>query len=281
MHAYPTPLHAAAADSVVQFFAHRPETGAVVLVNSCARGKATPESDLDLVALVAPDLDTSGLDSAWQRFRTTDPAIDAYIASSPLAVLHLDIEPAVIDVPDHLPDEYPDGFELAIGNWLVWSAVLWEQPGFVDQFRAPWLPYYDNDLRQQRLAELRAQCETNLRLIPHYVRRDLHFQAFSRIWDSFQLFMQALFIQHRTYPIAYNKWIREQVVDILHLPGLYQHLPPLLELPRLESDILATKAEDLSRLWEEYIPPARSSCQENITASSPDGSPVRDHTAGV
>lgn len=29
--------------------------------------------------------------------------------------------------------------------------------------------------------------------------------------------MQALFIARRTYPIAYDKWIREQVVDILGL----------------------------------------------------------------
>ncbi len=55
--------------------------------------------------------------------------------------------------------------------------------------------------------------------------------------------LQALFIARRTYPIAYDKWIREQVVEILGLPELHPQMVHLLEIDRLESDELIQKAE--------------------------------------
>src|SRR5204863_8924472 len=45
--AYPTDAHERAAVEITQFFAERAETEAVLLTNSCARGKATPDSCLD------------------------------------------------------------------------------------------------------------------------------------------------------------------------------------------------------------------------------------------
>ena len=39
----------------------------------------------------------------------------------------------------------------------------------------------------------------------------------------------------RTYPLAYNKWIREQVADWLALPKLYKELPPILSVRNIES----------------------------------------------
>ena len=254
MHAYPTPVHELAATAVVSIFSARPETGAVLLVNSCARGKATPTSDLDMVVLVPSGENLASLRTYWERVHPNHPAITAFQTSGPFATLHLDIEEASIPLPDHATDEYPDGLELMIGNWLVWSRVLWERDGCHDRLRGAWLPYYDDTLRQQRLADIRLQCASNLRLIPTYVDRELYFQAFSRLWESFRLFLQALFIQRRTYPIAYDKWIREQVVDILGLPGLYEELPPLFEIDHFESDALKEKGARLLRLLDTYIP---------------------------
>ena len=42
--------------AVVDFFGQRAETEAVLLVNSCARGKATPDSCLDIAVLVRPEV---------------------------------------------------------------------------------------------------------------------------------------------------------------------------------------------------------------------------------
>ena len=75
--------------------------------------------------------------------------------------------------------------------------------------------------------------------------------AFNRLYDAFREFLQALFISRRTYPIAYDKWIREQVEEILCRPDLYQRLPRLLEISHFESDEIAWKAEELRGLLED------------------------------
>ena len=67
------------------------------------------------------------------------------------------------------------------------------------------------------------------------------------------MFLQALFIARRTYPIAYDKWIREQVVEILSLPELYEQLPHLFEIERFESAELVDRADELGRLLATYV----------------------------
>jgi len=252
--AYPTPTHARAAQAVVEHFSNRAETRAVVLVNSLARGRGTPDSDLDMLVLVAPGDDVSDLRASWERFRVTDSRIIGLLATGPLSALHLDIEEGVIPVPDHPADEYPDAFELMIGNWLARGVALWERDGFHQRLRRQWLPYYDDSLRARRLAEVRACCVEQLDYIPGYIERGLHFQAFARLWRGFQLFLQALFINRRIYPIAYDKWVHEQVVDILELPDLYAHLPNLFEIRKFESDEVAAKAAHLRYLLDQYVP---------------------------
>lgn len=117
-----------------------------------------------------------------------------------------------------------------------------------------WLPYYDEVLRRQRLAMVRHYCLNNLHHIPLYVERGLYFQAFDRLYNAYQEFLQALFISRRTYPIAYNKWIHEQVVELLALPELYSQLVHLLEIKDFASTELATKAQEVKRLLEAYAP---------------------------
>ena len=91
-------------------------------------------------------------------------------------------------------------------------------------------------------------CRNNLDHIPLYVERGLYFQSFNRLTDAFQEFLQALFIAHRSYPIAYDKWVREQVEGILGMPRLYERLPKLLEIDCLESTELVRKATRLEEL---------------------------------
>ena len=45
-------------------------------------------------------------------------------------------------------------------------------------------------------------------------RRGLVFHAFSRLYHAHRELIQGLFIAHRKYPIAYDKWVKEQVVEI-------------------------------------------------------------------
>ena len=61
-----------------------------------------------------------------------------------------------------------------------------------------------------------------------------------------------MFIAHRVYPIAYNKWIREQVEGWLGLPELYAELDSVLEIYRLQSGEIDNKAEYLRCLLERW-----------------------------
>src|SRR5215467_13349629 len=82
--------------------------------------------------------------------------------------------------------------------------------------------------------------------------RSLYFQAFDRLYKAFQEFLQALFVARRTYPLAYNKWIREQVADWLALPELYEELPPILSVRKIEGAELAQNADALRGLLERW-----------------------------
>jgi hypothetical protein len=85
------------------------------------------------------------------------------------------------------------------------------------------------------------------------VERGLYFQSFARLWRAFQMFLQALFMSRRVYPIAYDKWINEQVVEILGLPELYGQLPHLFEIGRFEGTDVVAKARDLQQLLDTYV----------------------------
>jgi hypothetical protein len=67
--------------------------------------------------------------------------------------------------------------------------------------------------------------------------------------------LQALFVARRTYPLAYNKWIHEQVADRLALPKLYEQLPPILSVRNIASPELGDKAAALRALLERWTSP--------------------------
>ena len=101
---------------------------------------------------------------------------------------------------------------------------------------------------------VRWYCLNNLHHIPLYVERGLYFQSFDRLYNAYREFLQALFIARRTYPIAYNKWIREEVEEILGLPELYAELSHLFEIKKFESSELMEKGQQVECLLEEYAP---------------------------
>jgi len=101
---------------------------------------------------------------------------------------------------------------------------------------------------------VRWYCLNNLHHIPLYIERGLYFHSFDRLYNAYREFLQALFIARRTYPIAYNKWIREQVEEILGSPELYAQLSHLFEIKQFESYEIADKAKEVEQLLEKYAP---------------------------
>jgi hypothetical protein len=256
---YPTAAHERTAEAIVAFFADLPETELVLLVNSCARGKASKDSCLDINALVRPEaLAVRGgeLNSAWDAFYANEPVFKDLTAAGKFAEVHLDIIDGVFVPPERGLNwsGEPDSFEIEVGNALAYSVPLWQRSDYYDQLKARWLPYYDEQMRKERLRMARHFCTYNLDHIPLYVARGLYFQSFDRLYNAYREFLHALFISRRTYPIAYNKWIREQIVEILGLPHLYEQLTHLFEIGHFESDELIQKAEVVRLLLDEYAP---------------------------
>lgn len=250
-HAYPTLAHERAADAITAFFSSREETDAVLLTNSCARGKATADSCLDMQVIVPPDV-VALLDEEWCRHAAGSHELNALSRAGRYSDLHLDVTDGIL-VPRPIDEESIDWFEVSVGNLFVYAVPLFVRGERLEQLRAEWLPYYDEALRRDRLAAARWFSLDNLARIPWLLDRDLFFQAFDRFYRAFHGFLLGVHVSRRAYPIAYNKWIREQIVDNLGLPELYERLPGLFELNEFESRDLEMKAAQLQRLVEEYV----------------------------
>jgi hypothetical protein len=248
--AFPTSVHRRAAEAVVDFSIGSP-VQAVLLVNSCARGTATPESDLDIALLIDPELPSGErqlLDQAWRQRYENDSVFRELERLSRFARVHLDLFDGRW-VPEPWDDGGgPDAFEIEIGNRVAYSAPIWEGGSAFADLRKRWLPYYEESLREERLRMVNDACRLNIERVHFAAARGLNFHGFDRLYHAFQEFLQALFIARRVYPIAYNKWIREQVEGWLGLAALYSELPSLLAVSELQHDELIGKAEHVRRL---------------------------------
>ena len=88
MNLYPTPEHQGAAEAIVEFFTTIPEIEAVCLICSCARGKASRDSCLDILALLSTA--QADIQKVWDEFYTTDPIFQKLAAVGKYA--HVDLE---------------------------------------------------------------------------------------------------------------------------------------------------------------------------------------------
>jgi hypothetical protein len=253
--AFPSVYHQKAAEKFAAFFHNRPGVDAILLVNSCARGKASPDSCLDLAVLLTPDaFKHSGavFESDWEAFYQSE----LVFAELEKSGLYSNIEPHFTDgsftQTEHGWTTGPDEYELEIGNLLAYSFPLWQGSDRLERLKSEWLPYYSEKLRQERLEMVHTICLNNLNHLEPYARRGLYFQCFNRFYNAYREFLQALFIKQRMYPIAYDKWIREQVAEILGMPYLYEKLPHLFETQKFESLEIVEKGRVLRELVEEY-----------------------------
>jgi hypothetical protein len=254
---YPTEQHARAAEWITGYFSTLPGVEAVLLTCSCARGKAARDSCLDIDVLLRPELPADRqrvLHAGWESECSSQPVFADLKAVGLYSHVDLGFTNAQFSPNGHGWTSGPDEFELEIGNLLAYSSPLWVGGTYLAELRAAWLPYYPEELRRSRAAMVRGFFFNNLDHIPPYLARGLYFQAFNRFYHAFGEFLQALFIQRRTYPIAYDKWVREQVAEILDLPELYAQLPHLFEIRQFEGDEIAEKAVQLRELFNEHIP---------------------------
>jgi len=260
--AFPTTIHKQAADAIIDYFSRQSQIQTVLIVNSCARGVAIPESDLDIAVLTEPGLNTEGLrtlELKWLKYYAENPIFAQLKHMGSFSGVHLDFFDGQW-TPEHWDEGGgPDSFEIEIGNRVAYAVPVWERTTAFTEIRSRWLPYYSKFLQKERISMVTGSCRHNIERLQFYVQRGLYFQAFDRLYHAFQEFLQALFIAHRMYPIAYNKWIREQVEDWLGLPLLYAELPSVFQLSHLESPELVDKGKHVLRLLETWAIPITQS----------------------
>ena len=118
---FPTSLHQNAANLVKDFFMAIPDVDTVLVVNSCAREQAVPESDLDFAILVNPEtspIDILNMEKSWQKYQETQTTILKYKRSSPFSHLHLDIIDGNYTSTKLEVGVATDFFEIEIGNQI-------------------------------------------------------------------------------------------------------------------------------------------------------------------
>jgi hypothetical protein len=250
---FPSPEHAAAAWAAVEFVSTLDEAEAISVVGSCAR--RPDANDLDLSVLVADASAGARVEAAFATFAADSDVMAELAALGPFIEVDLGAITGEFGPGPRSWTSGPDDFEVAVGNEVAYSVPLWQRDGRLDDLRSRWLPFYGDDLRAERLSDARMYAVNDLDHVPLMIRRDEPFHAFHRLYLAFQGFLQALFISRRTYPIAYDKWIREQVEGILGLGELYECLPPLVGVDRLRMPALTEAADGLRALLDTWAPP--------------------------
>jgi hypothetical protein len=254
---YPTEAHRLASIALVDFFSRSPIVRSIILTCSCARGKATKDSCIDISILTDKSADPGQLTeliNKWDTFYQSEGTFRTLQSTGKYSNIDLDFTNGLLseNPNEHNWTSGPDSFELSIGNLFIYSYPLYGND-YWDNLRNNWIPYYSDSLRLRRLKQTFAFMNNNLEHIPLYTERTLYFQCLKRLYHAFAEFLQALFISKRTYPISYDKHIKEQLVDILKLPELYIELTHILEIQTLESDQIAKNAKALRSLSNEYI----------------------------
>lgn len=248
---FPTSLHRYSAELIKEHFLKNPSVDTVLIVNSCARGQAVPESDLDFAILVKPGTDRNDIKSiehSWEIFSEKQSTLLEFKQSSQFAHLHLDIidgnyVPTLPEIGGPI-----DYFEIEIGNQICYSAPMNDPGSYFKELQNKWLPYYDEELRLQRLQVIKETCNYDLDHVPFLIKRQLYFHAFDILCKAFQKYLQTLFITNSVYPIAYNKWIKEQVAEWLKRADLYPKLSLILSITDIESKQINDKANNLREL---------------------------------
>jgi predicted nucleotidyltransferase len=253
---YPTFEHRRASEEIINFFSGWSEVEAVMLTGSCTHGGATRDSCLDITVIVPTEILSSKneeLEAHWKEFYESEEVFKRLLGVGAFSHVDMIFTDGCFKPQPRGFTSGPDEFELEIGNTLVYSVPLWSRGDRLQRLKAEWLPYYGEELRSERLAMVDMYFHNNLDHIPLFVDRGLHFQAFNRLYDAFREFIQAIFISRRTYPIAYDKWIRKQFHEILGEPEVYRSLVKILEIEDFEGRDIADRAEDLRGLFKKHI----------------------------
>jgi len=218
-------LHQQVAELVRDFFAMQAHFDTTLLVNSCARGQAVPDSDLDAAVPVKSSKSPEALkelETLWGDFAAGQPLIQQFRQCGRFSQVHLDVFDGRITPSIWDDGGGPDSYEVEIGNRFAHSLPLLEAGPRFRELRGEWLPYYREDLRLRMLAMVCDACAHDLDYLPFLLSRDLHFQAFDRLYKAHQEFLPGALHCTEDFPDRLQQVDRVQVAGWLGLPDLYR-----------------------------------------------------------
>ena len=251
---FPTQSHQEAFEATVEYFKKKEEALAITLVGSVLRGQGSFDADIDVDVFVE---NPKAIDILSSEFDVVGPSILEGLKDKPDTGRFFDIGLHIRTLNPQLKQrswtDGPGEFEIELGHSFVYCEPVFKRGTAYDLAKKKFVPYYNATLRNERLKETEKFCLNNIEHIELYVKRGLYFQAFKRLHDACQEFLQALFISKRTYPLDYDKWVEYELIEILKMPELYREFVPLYELQKLESDELVSKGKHLHNLFKKYV----------------------------
>lgn len=237
-------LYISAIEEIASYFDRRPGVDALLLTGSWARGKGDVAlgADCDLTLLHNELFDRQIEMAAYEKWEDQSNVRWQFDHLGPYSFIDLHPHDGHFRPGYHGFTSGPDDFELEIGNTLVYARPVQTWTERLQQLQEEWLPYYGEDLRATRLAMVLKFARNNLDHISPYSKRGLYFQCLKRLHHALEETLQALFIVARCYPIAYDKWIEEQLSEILGKPELYSLFVQVVTIPQLDAQTLQENA---------------------------------------
>ena len=238
---YPTIEHKDAANKFIEIFCNDSRINSILLIGSCSRGQASKDSCLDLGVIITDWKYYEEIENEIEKLKSS---VEEFINLESVGIyssIHPSITTGIIKLKSRTWTSGPDSFELEIGNFFIYSVILYDKNDFIKRIIKNYLPYYSEELRKHRLSEVKKYCMNNLDHINLYMKRGLWFQSYDRLYNAIQEFIQGLFIKNKKYPIAYDKWIKYQFSEILKMPEIYKEIVELFKIENIESDELIKK----------------------------------------
>lgn len=244
---------------IVEYFKTYPDVYAIVLTGSLARGNAVKGSCIDLCVFLGKkqfNALASKIAYRSKAYSRLKGQICYYEGEVEGGILFGDVRVDIIFTdgkfnPCHLNsfDITRDEFETTIGNLLMYSVVLYEKDKRYQRLKQKYLPYYDDKLRKTRLTGTAEEFNYKIWKTKWLAGRGEYFAALEALLEAHRIFLQHIFIQKRKYPIDYAKWLKEQCVQILNMPRLYQELLEVINEIELTKKGIFEKSDLLEKLF--------------------------------
>ncbi|NIO38120.1 hypothetical protein GTO27_10525, partial [Candidatus Bathyarchaeota archaeon] len=226
---------------------------AVVLIGSLARGRAVEGSCIDVCIFLHKeqfDSLSSTIQSRKEAYSDLKGKILYHNGQLEGGVIFDDVRVDLVFTDGSFKayiensfDITRDEFETTIGNLFVYGVPLYEEGGRYQQLRRRYLPYYPEDLRKARLEGTAEEFRFKIWKARWLAERDQFFAALDALLEAKRIFLQHLFIKERKYPIDYTKWLKEQLLQILKKPSLYEELVMCVEEIELRKRSLCEKSK--------------------------------------